>query len=291
MINQLTLEWLESLGGWSRGEGDWPGVAAVMARGERVEVIQEVGSMLWKDSLPQGHSLSWDGDNLSLVKAKIWISFTHRRLSSASALPQVQWHPKVLWVGIGCTGGTSRKFIENAIQQVCRSYHLASSAIAGVATIDTKANEAGIMELCQGHNWPLKTFSASVLNSVEVPHPSNMVVAKVGTKSVAEAAALCAIELGYCPIVQNRQDACSTKSEYCCGVGKMPTHERLLVPKQIFRSEEKAGSVTVAVAVCAIAHLRLDVTYPKSDRDSQIDQSSQKQRTKQLNQTKQAKNR
>ncbi|MEZ2250772.1 cobalamin biosynthesis protein [Microcoleus sp.] len=203
---------------------------------------------------------------------------------------KIQWVQRVLWIGIGCQHGTSREFIENAIKQVCVSYHLASSAIAGVATIDTKANETGIMELCQGHNWPLKTFSASVLNSVEVPHPSNMVVAKVGTKSVAEAAALCAIELGYCPIVQNRQDACSTKSEYCCGVGILPTHERLLVPKQIFLSEEKAGSVTVAVAVCAIAHLRSDVTDPKSDRDSQIDQSSQKQRTKQLNQTKQAKN-
>ncbi|XZN99984.1 MAG: cobalamin biosynthesis protein [Microcoleus sp.] len=290
MINQLTLEWLESLGGWSRGFGDWPGVAAVMARGEMVEVIQEVGCRLWKNSLLQGHSLSWDGDNLSLVKARIWISFRHRRLSPASALPQVQWHPKVLWVGIGCTGGTSRKFIESAIKQVCSSYHLASSAIAGIATIDTKANEAGIIELCHDNNWPLKTFSASVLNCVEVLHPSNIVVAKVGTKSVAEAAALGAIELGYCPIVKNRQDACSTNSEYGCGVGKMPTHERLLVPKQIFRAEEKAGSVTVAVAVCPIAHLRSDVTDPKSDRHSQIDQSSQKQRTKQLNQTKQAKN-
>jgi cobalt-precorrin 5A hydrolase/precorrin-3B C17-methyltransferase len=291
MINQLTLERLESLGGWSRGFGDWPGVAAVMARGERVEVIQEVGCRLWKNFLLQRHSLCWDGDNLSLVKARIWISFRHRRLSPASALPQVQWHPKVLWVGIGCTGGTSRKFLESAIKQVCDSYDLASSAIAGIATIDTKANEAGIVQLCQEHNWPLKTFCASVLNAVEVPHPSNMVVAKVGTKSVAEAAALGAIELGYCPVVKNRQDACSTKSEYGCGVGKMPTHERLLVPKQIFRSEEKQGCVTVAVAVCPIAHLRSDVTLPKSDLDSQIDQSSQKQRTKQLNQTKQAKNR
>lgn len=255
MINQLTLEWLESLGGWSRGFGDWLGVAAVMARGERVEVIQEVGCRLWKNSLLQGHSLSWNGDNLSLVKAKIWISFRHRRLSPASALPQVQWHPKVLWVGIGCTAGTSRKLIESAIKQVCGSYHLACSAIAGIATIDTKANEAGIMELCQGNNWALKTFSASVLNSVEVPNPSNIVTAKVGTKSVAEAAALGAIELGYCPIVKNRQNACSTNSEYGCGVGILPTHERLLVPKQIFRSPEKQGCVTVAVAVCPIAHL------------------------------------
>ncbi len=168
---------------------------------------------------------------------------------------KILWVQRVLWIGIGCQHGTSRKFIENAIKQVCHSYHLASSAIAGIATIDTKANEAGIMELCHDNNWPLKTFSASVLNSVEVPHPSNMVVAKVGTKSVAEAAALCAIELSSCPIVKNRQDACSTKSEYCYGVGKMPTHERLLVPKQIFLSEEKAGCVTVAVAVCTIAHM------------------------------------
>jgi cobalt-precorrin 5A hydrolase/precorrin-3B C17-methyltransferase len=41
--------------GWQRGEGDWTGVSAVVARGEPVQVIQEAGSTLWQSHLPQGH--------------------------------------------------------------------------------------------------------------------------------------------------------------------------------------------------------------------------------------------
>lgn len=252
MIDEFTLEKLDIPGGWTRGEGDWAGVAAAMKRGETVEVIQEVGSTWWQESLPAGHSLYWEGENLSTIKARIWISFTQRRFAPSSALPKVQWHPRVLWVGIGCQRVTSRELIENAIKQVCRAYHLAEGAIAGIATIDTKANEPGIVELCQQRNWPLKTFGANILSSQEVPHPSNVAAQEVGTPSVAEAAALCAIE--------NRQDFCSTKSESAGGASTFPGRQRLLVPKQIFCSQNPPGvrggsAVTVAVAVCAIEYL------------------------------------
>ncbi len=172
---------------------------------------------------------------------------------------------KVLWIGIGCQRGTLRELIETAIQQVCHSYDLTESAIAGIATIDTKANETGIIELCQHRNWALKAFPANILNSVEVPNPSNIVGQKVGTYSVAEAAALCAIEQTSYTILKNRQDACSTNSESACGVGILPARQRLLVPKQIFRTKNphplqggvRGGyAVTVAVAVCAIEYLR-----------------------------------
>ena len=264
MSDEFTLDMLEIPSGWRRGEGDWTGVAAAMARGETVEVIQEVGSTLWQNSLPEKHSLYWDGENLSTIKARIWISFTQRRFSPESAWPKVQWHPRVLWVGIGCERGTARELIETAIKQVCRAYHLAESAIAGIATIDTKAGEVGLLELCQERNWPLKTFAADILSSVEVPNPSNIVVKQVGTPSVAEAAALCAIEQISCTILNNRQDACSTQSESAGGVGILPARKKLLVPKQIFRSKNpplsqggvRAGSaVTVAVAVCPIEYL------------------------------------
>ncbi|MBE9096016.1 cobalamin biosynthesis protein [Tychonema sp. LEGE 07203] len=286
MNDRFMLEILDIPSGWQRGEGDWAGVAAAIAKGETVEVIQEVGSTLWQNSLPDNHSLHWEGENLSTIKGRIWISFTQRRFAPESALPKVQWHPRVLWVGIGCKAGTARELIETAIQNVCRGYHLAEGAIAGIATIDAKAGEVGLRELCAARNWPLKTFAADILNSVEVPNPSNSVAAKVGTKSVAEAAALCAIELISCTMLNNRQDACSTilqnrqdacstiinnsqdacstKSEFACVAGIFPAQNRLLISKQIVRSKNprllqggvKAGSaVTVAVAVCPIEYL------------------------------------
>jgi cobalt-precorrin 5A hydrolase / precorrin-3B C17-methyltransferase len=230
--------------GWQRGNGDWTGVAAAIARGEKVEVIQEVGSTLWQKSLPEKHPFYWGFpevnqgekslDNRVLIQSpntqgRIWISFTQRHFSPESTLPKVQWHPRVLWVGIGCERGTSRELIEFAIQQVCRNHHLAIEAIAGIATIDIKADEIGLIELCQGQNWLLKTFPAAVLSTVNVPTPSNIVAAEVGTPSVAEAAAISAT------INPEISTANSTNN--------------LLVSKQIMRLEGQPGAVTVAIAV------------------------------------------
>ena len=237
--------------GWQRGEGDWTGVSAVVARGEPVQVIQEAGSTLWQNHLPKGHPfhfgfpeypatpplppLGKGGSQNSNVmpKARIWISPTQRRFSLLSDLPKIQWHPRVLWVGIGCERGTSRQLIETAIQQVCRSNHLAESAIAGIATIDIKADEVGLVELCREgfanakgeRALPLRTFSAEVLRSVNVPNPSAVVEKEVGTPSVAEAAALLAAN----------------------GVGAK-AFVPLLVAKQIFKLEGQPGAVTVAIA-------------------------------------------
>ena len=131
-----------------------------------------------------------------------------------------------MWLGIGCVRGTSRHLIEKAITLVCQDYNLAVEAIAGVGTIDIKADEEGIIELCHSYHWPFKTFPAEELSEVKVPTPSSVVNKEVGTPSVAEAAALLAAGVNY-----------------------------LLVPKQIIKLElaqrrkgAKEGAVTVAIA-------------------------------------------
>ena len=231
----LGLPGIDVLGvpfGWHRGEGDWTGVSAAVASGEPVQVIQEAGSTLWQAHLPEGHPFYFgfgesksQEDSIS-PKASIWISATQRRFSPESDFPKVQWHPRVLWVGIGCERGTSRQLIETAIGQVCRSNHLSERAIAGIATIDIKADEVGLVELCRDRHWPLRTFPADVLRSVNVPNPSAVVDKEVGTPSVAEAAALLAAN---------------------SSVGATPASP-LRVAKQIVRSQGQPGAVTVAIA-------------------------------------------
>ncbi|WP_293124263.1 cobalamin biosynthesis protein [Microcoleus sp. bin38.metabat.b11b12b14.051] len=252
MSDGFTLNMVDTPSGWSRGRGDWVGVAAAMKRGETVEVIQEVGSTLWRNSLPKKHCLCWDGENLSTIKGRIWISFTQRRFAPESVLPKVQWHPRVLWIGIGCQAGTSRELIESAIQSVCRSYHLAEGAIAGIATIDSKAGEVGLLELCQARNWPLKTFPADILSSVEVPNPSGIAAKTVGTPSVAEAAAVCAIAQ---IVTAHQQQKTQISINHLRFSPLMGASHPLLVPKTIIRSDKKLGCVTVAVAVCPIDNL------------------------------------
>ena len=218
----LSLPGIDILGfpyGWCKGTGNWTEVMAAIARQEKIQVIQETGSFLWQEHLPSEHPFvfGFGESEADSPSARIWISSTKRKFAPQGDYPKVQWHPKVLWVGIGCERGTSRELIDTAIDETCKTYHLAAEAIAGVVSIDLKADEVGIIEVCQRRNLVFKTFAATELNQVDVPTPSVVVEQEVGTPSVAEAAAML--------IGQN-----------------------LLVSKQIFKSEAQLGAVTIAIA-------------------------------------------
>ena len=225
--NNLDLPGIDILGvpfGWNRGEGDWTGVSAVAACGGKIQVIQEVGSKLWQNHLPDSHPFDFDESNNS--QGQIFITASSPLIPlplSSSSLPSVYWHPKVLWVGIGCERGVSQKLISTAITEIFKQSSLSEAAIAGIATIDLKCDEVGLLEFCQHRNLLLLTYSAEVLQTVAVPNPSNAVESEVGTPSVAEAAALLAQK-------QDREEG------------------HLIVPKQIFRLSGELGAVTVAVA-------------------------------------------
>jgi cobalt-precorrin 5A hydrolase / precorrin-3B C17-methyltransferase len=233
----LNLPGIDILGlpfGWRKGSGDWTGVSAAISRGESTEVIQEVGSTLWQDNLPEEHPFYFgfpEGNESISPKARIWISATKRQFAPDAKLPKVQWHPRVLWVGIGCERGTSKKLIEDAIAQVCKRYHLATEAIAGLATIELKADEVGLLEYCRDRNFPLVTFFSNTLQEVNVPNPSSIVDREVGTPSVAEAAAILAAK---------REEEKSNIS--------------LIVPKQIIKQDGEPGAVTVAIALSDIEY-------------------------------------
>ena len=227
--NDLNLPAIDLLGtpfGWKKGAGDWTGVSAVLARKEKIQVIQDAGSLFWQKQLPADHPFSFDPSELQ-PQARIWISATQRNFATQSDFPKVQWHPRVLWVGIGCIRGTSQQFISNAITQVFQQQHLSQDAIAGLATIDIKADEIGLLAYCQIHHLSLKTFTSEILNQEVVPTPSEVVYEEVGTASVAEASALCA--------------------------AKKYGETQLLVTKQIIKSQEEA--VTIAIAQSAVEYL------------------------------------
>lgn len=128
-----------------------------------------------------------------------------------------------MWIGVGCTSGISAELLVLAIEQVWQNYELPKMAIAGVATIDIKARETGLVEFCHSHNLPLKTFPAEMLSQVVVLNPDEAIAKIVGTPSVAEAAAILA-------------------------VSQVHSAVKLLVPKQIIRLPEQPGAVTIAVA-------------------------------------------
>ncbi len=228
-VDQLGVPW-----GWIQGQGNWTGVSAAFAHHNSIQVVQEAGSTLWQKALPVDHPLQFTATDS--IQARIWISPKQRELDQTSETPEVQWHPRVLWLGVGCERHTPRKLLETSIQQALQAQGLATEAIAGIATLDLKGDEAGLVELCHDYDWPLRTFSAAELQSVTVPHPSEIVAAEVGTPSVAEAAALKAAEV-----------------------------EELLVSKQIYRGQPQLPAephsprigqgVTVAIAQAPLEYL------------------------------------
>ena len=225
--------------GWHKGEGDWTGVSAAIVRGEPVQAIQEAGSTLWQTTASVRQSnLSFT--EISTPKAKIWITpriIEGGALTGDSPLPQVQWHPRVLWVGIGCERGTSKGLIEAAIQQVCQENQLAQGAIAGIATIDIKADEVGLVELCRDRNFPLRTFPAETLRSISVPNPSQVVEREVGTPSVAEASALFAAK---------SKALLVTKQIFRTTTGNLDSEITIQNPKSKIQNSQ--GAVTIAIA-------------------------------------------
>jgi len=242
--NGLGLPAVDMLGvpfGWCRGGGDWNAFSAAVAKGEDVEVIQEVGSSLWQNHLPQPNPFKFNES--TTPKAKIYI--THKSFSP-SFHPFITWHPRVLWVGIGCERGTSKQVITDAIEKVFQENQLALSAIAGIATIDIKNNEVGLIELCRQRNLPLKTFPSEILRTVTVPNPSQVVETEVGTPSVAEAAAIVAanqmsnVETGYIASLQVPKQIYRPSIENQKGENQKGENQK---------GENQKGAVTVAVAL------------------------------------------
>jgi cobalt-precorrin 5A hydrolase / precorrin-3B C17-methyltransferase len=244
-LNLPTIDLLGKPFGWQKGTGSWTKVMAAAANNKPVEVIQDAGSKLWIKSLPKKHpllitNLKEDNSNAEAIttiktkpQARIWISATTRKFAETDTLPKVQWHPKVLWVGVGCERDTALQLVKNALETTLQQYHLSQKAIAGIATIDIKADEVAIVQLCQQENLSLKTFDATTLKQVTVPTPSEVVEQEVGTPSVAEAAAI----LGAMSV--NSPD----KPQNC----------QLIVKKQIFKQEHR-GAVTIAIAQSAVEY-------------------------------------
>lgn len=96
---------------------------------------------------------------------------------------------QLVWLGIGCRRGTSRALIETAIAQILSQHELSEDQIAGIATVDRKSDEPGLITYCEARQLPLLLFSIEQLAAIAVPNPS---VDRIGTPSVAEAAAILA---------------------------------------------------------------------------------------------------
>lgn len=171
-------------------------VSAAVVNEERIVLIQEAGERDWwtyekplppwiqvLDSAAETAALSFDA--ALVITPRLLTAYETQRLLKNGVL----YRPKVIVLGIGCNRGTSAQEIETVIADTLNKAELAMASVRNVATIDRKADEAGLLEVCQKYGWPLATYSADELNAIEIANPSETVYRYVGAYGVSEPAA------------------------------------------------------------------------------------------------------
>lgn len=118
--------------------------------------------------------------------------------------------PRTLVVGVGSSIGASADEIDALLVGALADAGLDAAAVDRITSVDLKAHEPGIIELARRRSVPYVTFPAQVLHAIEVPNPSDSVAAIVGTKSVAEAAALIAAGPGSTLVIAKHRSAMAT---------------------------------------------------------------------------------
>ncbi len=105
---------------------------------------------------------------------------------------QLVYHPRTLALGVGCERGCAPLELINLVDETLAKNALAPAAVACVASIGVKADEAAVHALAGHLGVPARFFTAEELNNQapRLANPSDLVLAEVGCPGVAEGAAL-----------------------------------------------------------------------------------------------------
>jgi cobalt-precorrin 5A hydrolase/precorrin-3B C17-methyltransferase len=187
---------LDSFGkdwGWQRGQGDW---SALMRKAAHVDqplrLKSHHGSRRWLELEAATCLLERAGGNGSGSGSGSGENPEADLVVDIHTGAGCRWHPPSLWLGMGCERNTSLSLLERLLEQTLGDQQLAPESVAGLASIDRKADEPALLALAAKRGWPVRWFGAESLAAVPVPTPSAAVAQEMGTASVAEAAALLA---------------------------------------------------------------------------------------------------
>jgi cobalt-precorrin 5A hydrolase len=227
-IGTLTVDILGREFGWKLDDPDrnvTRGCAAVV-NSAPVLFVQEAGEPNWwplDKALPPGVRYATSLDGVEAHAFEILLIATDRDIKASHPehwAKAVIYRPKSLVLGIGSDKGTPSELIERGTLTVLARNYLSPNSVKALATIDKKQDEPGIRALAERFGWPLEIYPAEELDAVPgIESPSETVMRYVGTRGVAEPAAL-----------------------LCAGA------ERLLVRKQAYTEPGAGRSMTLAVA-------------------------------------------
>jgi len=164
--------------GWSLANPeDHKSFAAALLDGARVRLL---GKAPWLESLPQD------------PQGPLAIRITEAIAPGSDR--ELVYVPCTLALGVGCERGTSPEELIGLVTDTLGAHRLSQAAVAGVFSLDLKADEAAVTALGRALDVPVRFFSTEELRaeSPRLQNPSEIVRREVGIAGVAEAAALAA---------------------------------------------------------------------------------------------------
>jgi cobalt-precorrin 5A hydrolase len=228
VLGTLTVDILGRELGWQLDDMDRNVTRACAAavNASKVLFVQESGEPSWwplDRPLPENVHYTTSLDGVDPAAWEILLVASDRdvaRSHPAHFSNAVVYRPKSLVLGIGCDRGASLEMIERGVDTLLGRHGLCSGSVREIASVDVKANEPALLALSERRRWPLRVFPAERLDGVAgIENPSETVKRFVGTRGVAEPAALAASGA-----------------------------EQLLVPKQVYTEPGAGRSMTFAVA-------------------------------------------
>ncbi|MCZ8516352.1 cobalamin biosynthesis protein [Paenibacillus filicis] len=179
---------------WESAEKLTP-VSASVVNEERVAVVQESGEAGWwpyESPLPPNIRVYGDTASALADEPQAALVVTHRLLEPEEEqllANGVLYRPKVIALGIGCNRGTPAEEIRSVICETLEELKFSIRSVKAVCTIDLKKDEAGLLEVCERHGWPLVCYTPQELNEMPIEDPSDTVYKFTGAYGVSEPAA------------------------------------------------------------------------------------------------------
>jgi cobalt-precorrin 5A hydrolase len=201
------------------------GCAAVV-NAAPVAFVQETGEPTWwpeNAPLPEGvvyatslEDVTPDRFEIVLVASDRDFRVTH----PAHWENAVIYRPRSLVLGVGCDKGATPAMVERGVTTLLARQGLSMKSVQSLVSVDKKRDEPALLALSERYGWPLVVYTAEQLDVVPgIENPSATVKRYVGTRGVAEPAALLAAGAN-----------------------------ALLVPKQTYTEPDAGRSMTLAVA-------------------------------------------
>jgi cobalt-precorrin 5A hydrolase/precorrin-3B C17-methyltransferase len=122
------------------------------------------------------------------------VSLTVTRRQQTAAENELVYCPQDVMLGVGCARGCPADEVIDLVMQELARADINAAAIAGIFSVDLKADEPALHALAAMLAVPLRVFGREVLaaQAPRLHNPSDAVLDEIGIPGVAEAAALAA---------------------------------------------------------------------------------------------------